>query len=249
MPLHSFNLDSNNSISDSTENVKNQNRVYLEAAENGDIETAQKMVDNYAIEQGFDLAEDGTPEAQLKSADPITYDDNGNVIPLTERFNQKNDDIRYSKRVNLSNKRLTNGKGKRYNKNSTYDEFRTNGMQWAYNSKTQTGDIGYVFNPRKGKHCILEATKTGEGFIVVEELSSEEWSVKYGQTKEIRSEGRGLYRNTDQYESVGRGSSYDSNRSQYRGEDGRIIRLSEAERFQSDEAGNLERDGQDNQEV
>ena len=33
---------------------------------------------------------------QIKSADPVTYDDNGNVIPLSERFNEKNEDIRYS---------------------------------------------------------------------------------------------------------------------------------------------------------
>ena len=36
------------------------------------------------------------PQAQVKSADPITYDDAGNIIPLEERFNPKNDDIRYS---------------------------------------------------------------------------------------------------------------------------------------------------------
>lgn len=33
---------------------------------------------------------------QIKSADPVTYDDNGNVIPLSERFNSENADIRYS---------------------------------------------------------------------------------------------------------------------------------------------------------
>lgn len=33
---------------------------------------------------------------QIKSADPITYDDNGNVIPLSERFNEEETDIRYS---------------------------------------------------------------------------------------------------------------------------------------------------------
>lgn len=32
----------------------------------------------------------------IKSADPVTYDDNGDVIPLSERFNDKNEDIRYS---------------------------------------------------------------------------------------------------------------------------------------------------------
>lgn len=34
--------------------------------------------------------------SQLKSADPVTYDNNGNVIPLSERFNEKQADIRYS---------------------------------------------------------------------------------------------------------------------------------------------------------
>lgn len=33
---------------------------------------------------------------QIKSAEPIVYDDAGNVIPLSERFNFTNDDIRYS---------------------------------------------------------------------------------------------------------------------------------------------------------
>ena len=36
------------------------------------------------------------PVSQIKSADPITYDDNGKAIPLSERFNQKNNDVRYS---------------------------------------------------------------------------------------------------------------------------------------------------------
>lgn len=33
---------------------------------------------------------------QVKSADPVTYDDSGNVIPLSQRFNPNNNDIRYS---------------------------------------------------------------------------------------------------------------------------------------------------------
>lgn len=34
--------------------------------------------------------------AQIKSADPVTYDDEGNVIPLSERFSPEQEDIRYS---------------------------------------------------------------------------------------------------------------------------------------------------------
>lgn len=33
---------------------------------------------------------------QIKSADPVTYDDNGNVIPLSERFNPRKEDVRFS---------------------------------------------------------------------------------------------------------------------------------------------------------
>lgn len=36
---------------------------------------------------------------QIKSAEPITYDDKGKVIPLSQRFNAENDDIRYSEKV------------------------------------------------------------------------------------------------------------------------------------------------------
>ena len=35
---------------------------------------------------------------QIKLADPVTYDDNGDVIPLSERFNESNKDIRYQAR-------------------------------------------------------------------------------------------------------------------------------------------------------
>lgn len=36
------------------------------------------------------------PKQDAKSADPVTYDDAGNVILLSQRFNTENDDIRYS---------------------------------------------------------------------------------------------------------------------------------------------------------
>lgn len=43
---------------------------------------------------------------QIKSADAVTYDDNGNVIPLSKRFNTEKKDIRYS----LSSKETTPAK-------------------------------------------------------------------------------------------------------------------------------------------
>lgn len=62
---------------------------------------------NLLKEKGFDGAfalEEGinkTPTyaavdpSQVKSADPVGYDDNGNVIPLSQRFNESNPDIRF----------------------------------------------------------------------------------------------------------------------------------------------------------
>lgn len=44
---------------------------------------------------------------RIKSADPVTYDDKNKVIPLSERFNRGNDDIRYSARENYSYDALT----------------------------------------------------------------------------------------------------------------------------------------------
>ena len=47
---------------------------------------------------GYDGVNNGDEEyiafypEQIKSADPVTYDDNGNVIPLSERFNEDNRD-------------------------------------------------------------------------------------------------------------------------------------------------------------
>ena len=62
--------------------------------------------DGIVLDEGGDLVE-GEPisrglsyvirkSAQIKSADPVTYDDNGNIIPLSERFNEDDNDIRYS---------------------------------------------------------------------------------------------------------------------------------------------------------
>lgn len=70
------------------------------------------FIENDSVYDGIELADDGHryidgkredvhtyivfKNTQIKSADPVTYDDKGNVIPLSERFNTENVDIRYS---------------------------------------------------------------------------------------------------------------------------------------------------------
>lgn len=50
-------------------------------------------------EDAFDMYESDVyvvfDPANIKSADPVTYDDNGNVIPLSQRFNRGEEDIRF----------------------------------------------------------------------------------------------------------------------------------------------------------
>lgn len=42
------------------------------------------------------------PESQVKSADLVTYDDNGNIIPLSERFNTEMNELRFSEETETS---------------------------------------------------------------------------------------------------------------------------------------------------
>lgn len=55
-----------------------------------------------SVDEDADLMSDVyiffNPQEQVKSADPVTYDDAGNVIPLSERFDTTKSDIRYSDR-------------------------------------------------------------------------------------------------------------------------------------------------------
>lgn len=66
-----------------------------------DVVVIDNVYDNYSIASGNTKNGLGTDVVykdpnQVKSSEAITYDDNGNVIPLSERFNEKNKDLRYS---------------------------------------------------------------------------------------------------------------------------------------------------------
>ena len=94
------------------------------AKENGYTSLVVKNVYDYG-----DKADDYIffdPE-QIKSADPVTYDDAGNVIPLSERFNTEKQDIRYR----LSGNRFSDDKEfeqavKEYNDTLRMNERRAN---------------------------------------------------------------------------------------------------------------------------
>lgn len=86
---------------------------------------------------------------QIKSADPVTYDDKGNVIPLSERFDAGNNDIRYSDREQIE---VYHG-----SKNS-FDEFDFSHLKdelgaffsEAENGASRYGNVSaYTLSPKK----------------------------------------------------------------------------------------------------
>ena len=88
-----------------------------ELASDYDLSKYDGIIDNHVYENiGHSGMDENTVHYivlnpnNIKSADPVTYDDNGNVIPLSERFNTKNSDIRYSREMpNKSKKTVTSG--------------------------------------------------------------------------------------------------------------------------------------------
>lgn len=84
------------------ENPASQNDYHIDATYNdaGRNERIRMQQEGY---DGVINTEDGEvveyvafEPSQIKSADPVTYDDEGNVIPLSKRFNKRSDDIRFS---------------------------------------------------------------------------------------------------------------------------------------------------------
>ena len=59
-------------------------------------EAAARKADGIIIDDGMSKMTVVFDGEQIKSADPVTYDDNGNVIPLSQRFDSKKTDIRRS---------------------------------------------------------------------------------------------------------------------------------------------------------
>lgn len=75
----------------------------------------------------------------LKSADTVTYDSEGKVIPLSERFNEKSDDIRYQKRghwkPNMSRTDFEQIERIAKSEVSSSDKYIDNITKWLYNTK------------------------------------------------------------------------------------------------------------------
>lgn len=85
---------------------------------------------------------------QIKSADPVTYDNDGNVIPLSERFNEQAEDIRFSLReyglVELSKESRDNIESRGQTVAETYNDLLSHVNEALKTNKQQTVFIGAI---------------------------------------------------------------------------------------------------------
>ena len=140
---------------------------------------------------------------QVKSAEAITYDDNGNVIPLSERFNSENKDRRYSKDITPKledaedSDKVTISKGQaqklaaNYNSDRVYDKkdvvtaFR--GIDGFANlsedmQKELLRDVWVGLNSRYGKgarETFVEVMSNKIPYMLLTESYTEENAAKY----------------------------------------------------------------------
>ena len=107
---------------------------------------------------------------QISSADPVTYDDKGNVIPLSQRFNTENDDIRYSLKDSEGNT-LTEAQ-QEYFKDSKVRDKNGNLLVMYQGAKEDFS----VFNRKKSSYANLY----GRGFYFTK---SKNHASQYGNTR------------------------------------------------------------------
>ncbi len=111
---------------------------------------------------------------QVKSAEPVTYDNDGNIIPLSERFNTKNDDIRYSLK-DSEGKKLTKEQ-QEYFKNSKIRDENGN-LLVMYHGTTRGGftvfdggkDYWYFTNDKKYSYTFEGRKQNGQFYPYTKE--------------------------------------------------------------------------------
>ena len=118
------------------------------------------------MEGGIDQNQEGDTEIvvydsnKIKSADPVTYDDDGNVIPLSERFNTESDDIRYSMKDSAGNA-LTEEQAEYFKDSKVRDKYGN--LKVVYHG-TPTGGFTVFDMSRNGKRGTFLSSRLGTYF-------------------------------------------------------------------------------------
>ena len=98
--------------------------------------------------------------SQIKSAEPVTYDDAGNVIPLSQRFNPANEDIRFSARTDEARTALFDAAKKEF---GTTNNFAVAGYMLPDGTLLDFSEEGAPTNMRTLDHREIEGVIMEEG--------------------------------------------------------------------------------------
>jgi predicted ABC-type ATPase len=110
-----------------------------------DEDTDNQQYVIYRNEDRLNILPDSKAKYSL-SADTATYDDNGNVIPLSQRFNTESDDIRFSLSEDSKGNKLSPAVQNRFAKSKVVDE---NGNLKVVYHGTASGEF-FIFDKAKG---------------------------------------------------------------------------------------------------
>lgn len=134
--------------------------IFLNVADGADVDDIYTVFDN----------------TQFKSADPVTYDDAGNVIPLSQRFNTETGDIRYSVSdafesgdVNVPRFSLREGDPPKKIKGKIYKLFKLypdGSLGALFIDKGMRLDVGKWYNADSPAIKDLEDLETGHTYFV-----------------------------------------------------------------------------------
>ncbi len=113
----------------------------------------------------------------VKSAAPVTYDDAGNVIPLSQRFNAAKEDTRYSIASTLATRR-----------ESTAEYIDSKGTKRTLH--VEEGNRKYGMAKVRSKHCVDFGTAWNGGFTLDELNRYENEILQNGKKKFDRKTGR-----------------------------------------------------------
>ena len=133
--------------------------------------------------------------SQIKSADPVTYDNNGNIIPLSERFNPENEDIRFrvldTTNAELKEKPIKLNGMYRFKLKNAFKGVKDNGGSYPYikvqleevpedhsgDKITYNGILEGFAVVRIPKGLITEGEKDNVFFIEPKDIEKELWDV------------------------------------------------------------------------
>ena len=118
--------------------------------------------------------------AQAKSADHVTYDDDGNVIPLSKRFDSANDDIRYSDRYwypSMLKTEISYVRRIAKHEVNTSDNYIDSDNKWLYNTKNGNTFFALYSTANVDNPTVLYACKGAraefEHQLLIEQIDEE----------------------------------------------------------------------------